>query len=606
MYSVYAKKGETSVCIYNDKYVAPETLSLSPTLELGESSAGSFKIKLPPDNNGYTFINRLDTEIIVYRDDDEIWSGRVVSEDTDFWKNRKIECEGELAYLNDTIQPQAEFHDITPHDLLEAFLTVHNQNATSDKQFTLGTVTVTDPNDSLYRYTNYESTLEAINNKLLEKLGGYLSIRKENGVRYLDYLATHPDTNQQPIRFGVNMLDFTKTFESTNFCTVVLPLGQMVDEEHRTLQIDALEQYLTVESVNEGSPYIINQTAYEAFGWIAKVVHWDNVTQPSILKSKAEAYLTDQQFDDMELEIKAVDLHYTDEQINAIKISEQIRVISEPHGLDRVFPVTKMSIPLDNPSDTAFVIGNKIKVGFTEKSVNATAELSEKIENLPSASSILSGVKKRALELLLSETQGGYVVYEYDQNNQYIIAINICNELTIEESTKRWRWSQNGFGYMYRNTKNDSWTGPSVALTMDGSIIANFITSGTMSADRIRGGTLIAGGRDDTNGVISVRDDYNGEIGRWDQFGLYATKASFGGTIDMNGINVNGAFTVGNTGRTTINEKVTVNTDGNTKILQLKNSNSKYVELDGEKIYAYGAAQSVKWLDLINDYLSRH
>ena len=177
MYSVYAKKGGTKVCIYNDVFTTPEVLALSPKLELQESAAGTFKIKLPGSNAGYDFVERLTTEIIVEKEGTEIWSGRIMKEDTDFWKHRSIECEGELSYLNDTTQPQAEYHDISPRSLLQTFINIHNAKVSSDKRFTIGSVTVTDPNDSLYRYTNYESTLEAINDKLCKRLGGYLQIR---------------------------------------------------------------------------------------------------------------------------------------------------------------------------------------------------------------------------------------------------------------------------------------------------------------------------------------------------------------------------------------------------------------------------------------------
>ena len=48
---------------------------------------------------------------------------------------------------------------------------------------------------------------------------------------------------------------------------------------------------------------------------------------------------------------------------------------------------------------------------------------------------------------------------------------------------------------MYRN-----------AWTIDGNLIADFITSGTMYADRIKGGTLTLGGKDDANGIMNVLD----------------------------------------------------------------------------------------------------
>lgn len=467
MYSVYAKKGNQTVCIYNDVYQTEETLALEPKLELSESLAGSFKIKLPASNSGYEFIERLNTEIIVYKEGVEIWSGRVIKEDTDFWKNRSIECEGELAYLNDTTQPQAEYHDITPRDLLQTFLNYHNQKAPADKQFTVGAVTVTDPNNSLYRYTNYESTLEAINDKLCKRLGGYLHIRKVNGVRYVDYLDEHPNTNSQPIEFGKNLLDFTKSFDSTDFCTVLLPLGERLEES----PIEALEAYLTVESVNDGSPYVVNQNGVDAFGWICKVEHWDNVTQASTLLSKAQAYLSDVQFDSMELELNAVDLHYTDKQIEGIVLSNKLRVISRPHGLDRYFPITKMSIPLDKPEDTTFTLGDTVKVSYTQRSNEANASIIEEIDTTTYAA------KQNAAHIINSFTNGYITIVKNDNGSEELLVSDYKGTSKadiIAHSSRYWLWNANGLGYFRGNQDLG------LALTMDGAIVADKISTGVL------------------------------------------------------------------------------------------------------------------------------
>ena len=600
MYSVYAKKGNNIVCIYNDKYRAPETLSLSPKLELVESAAGSLKIKLPPDNNGYSFIDRLTTEIIVYREDVEIWSGRVISEETDFWNNRVLECEGELAYLNDTIQPQAEYHNITPRNLLTTFINIHNANAPADKRFTVGAVTVEDPNDSLYRYTNYESTLEAINDKLVERLGGYLYIRKENGTRYLDYLSTHPNTVSQPIRFGVNLLDFTKSFDSTDFCTVVLPLGCRLEDDQRTSTIEALEEYLTVKSVNNNDPYVKNTTAYNTFGWIAKVVHWDNVTSPSILKSKAQTYLSEVQFDTMELEVQAVDLNYTDDQIESIGISDQVRVISEPHGLDRYFPITKMSIPLDDPADTAFTIGTSVKMGFTERSNQANNAILEKIESLPTEAEILTNAKENADQIINSFTNGYITITKNNNgsNELYVSDVQYKNPEEIQTKSNRyWRWNLNGLGYYDKNNPNGrgnpNYTGGGLrlALTMDGRIVADYITVGTMTANRIRGGTLGLGGSDQgdyKNGSLYIYNSSNTEIGHWNRSGIEIktgsiklTKTAYTDTnngvyLGAEGLSLgpNNTFKVSNTGVVTI-------TGGSINIHNNDNSKTFSVTTDG-------------------------
>lgn len=365
MYKVYAD----DTLIFDDVSVLEELKLIDPVLTMEDNAAGSLKFTMPPNNPGYSLLNRLSTSISVTKKDDEIWAGRVVSESTTFLKNKQIVCEGELAMLGDTIIPPKEYHDYTPRQLFDNFLNKHNSKVPSSKQFLPGSVTVTDPNNSVYRYTNYEKTLSCLIEKMVDRMGGHLRIRKEDGVRYLDLLGEYPNTNTQVIRFGSNLLVFTKTFDMTDFATVVVPLGAPLEES----PIEALTAYLDVSSVNDGSIYVPSQDAVDQFGWIEKVVHWDDITIASNLLRKARAYLTDNQFENMQLEVSAMDLHYlnTDNSYapvnyEYIKLLDRVRVISEPHGLDRYFPVTKLTIPLANPENAVYFLGTTVKQSLTK------------------------------------------------------------------------------------------------------------------------------------------------------------------------------------------------------------------------------------------------
>lgn len=474
MYSIYAD----NICIYNDSFSLDNMKVIEPKLVIEDNSAGSLSIKLPPSNIGYETIIRMVTDISVKKDEKEIWAGRVLSEQKDFWNNRTLLCEGELAFLNDSTQPPAEYHDITVRGFLETLISIHNSKVAANRQFTVGTVTVTDSNNSLYRYTNYEKTIECINDKLIKRLGGHLQVRKENGVRYLDYLAEYPNTNSQTIEFGKNLLDFTRKWDLTDFATVIIPLGNRLDES----PIEALDAYLTVESVNNGSMYVQSADGVAAYGWIEKVVNWDDVSTASALLSKAKKYLSDIQFDDMTIELSALDLHYLDIDYEAVKLLEQIRVISIPHGMDRYFPVTKLEVPLDQPENTQFTLGDDIKGTLTSVNNATNAETLKKLESLPKASSILEEAKSNATTLLNSATNGYITITQdkYGTNTLYV-----SNNRDYTKATKLWKWNLNGLGY-----SKDSGKTYGLAITMDGAIVADYITTGTLNADLIKTGTL--------------------------------------------------------------------------------------------------------------------
>lgn len=521
MYSIYAD----GVCIYSDVFALESMKVLSPKLVLEDNGAGSLSMKLPPMNVGYESIIRMITDISVQKDGEEIWAGRVLSESKDFWNNRDLYCEGEMAFFNDSSQPPAEYRGLSVRAYLERLIAVHNSKVAANRQFSLGAVTVVDKNFPIY-YTNYEKTMEILNT-LVEQYGGHLRVRKVNGVRYLDYLAEYPDTCSQVIQFGSNLIDFTRKWDSTEFATVIVPLGNRLEDS----PIEALDAYLTVESVNRGSMYVQSNEAVAAYGWIEKTVTWDDVSDPAVLLEKAKTYLTDIQFDNLELELSALDLHYLDVKTEAVKPLDEIRVISRPHGLDRMFPVKKLDIPLDNPEQTQFTLGDAVKTSLTSVNNQTSAAILQKIEALPKAHSILKEAKENATQIMNMATTG-YITITKDQYGSETLYISNVRDYT--KADKLWKWNMNGLGY-----SNDGGKTFGLAITMDGSIVADYITTGVLNADVIRAGTLKDYGGNfildfETGKLTMKRGSINIGNGNFtvdEEGNLYARRGTFAGTL---------------------------------------------------------------------------
>lgn len=453
-----------------------ELALINPVLNLEENKAGSFSFLMPPEHSSYNLIKKRKSLIDVYQNNEWLWSGVCIKDGDDFYKQKNIYCEGELTFLNDSIQRPARYQGITVRGLLEAYIANHNAQVEEAKQFTVGVVTVTDPNDSLYCYTNMENTMKAIKEDLIDDLGGFLRTRHENGVKYIDYLADSPNTNSQVIKIGRNLMDFTSNTDSSEIATAIIPLGAKLEES----TVEGLETRLTIESVNDGLDYVYSQEAVNTYGWIFKTVTWDDVTTPEALKRKGEQYLSDIQFENMVIEAKAVDLHLTDKEIERFKVSDNIRVLSAPHGLDRFFRLTKLSIPLNNPVGSPITLGKNEKVTLSAKSNQASEEIKKAIEKIVPSSDILKQAAENATNLIAT-AMGGYIVKT--ENELLIMDTN-----DTKTATKVWRWNINGLGY-----SANGYAGPyELAMTMDGSIVADFIKVGTLSGDLIKGGTISA------------------------------------------------------------------------------------------------------------------
>lgn len=521
MYSIYAD----GACIYSDVFALESMKVLNPKLTMEDNAAGSLVMTLPPQNVGYSTINRLTTDISVQKDGVEFWSGRVLQENKDFYNNRVLYCEGELAFFNDSTQPPGEHAGLSVRAYMERLINVHNSKVPANRQFRLGAVTVVDTNYPTY-YTNYEKTI-AIFNSLVEAYGGHLRVRRVNGVRYLDYLKDYPDTCSQVIQFGTNLIDFTRKWDSTEFATVIVPLGNRLDDS----PIEALDAYLTVESVNQGSMYVQSDAAMAAYGWIEKTVTWGDVSDPAVLLEKAKEYLKDIQFDNMELELSALDLHYLDVDVEAVNLLDEIRVISFPHGLDRLFPVTKLEIPLDNPDQTQFKMGDTVQTGLTNVNNQTSAAILKKIEGLPKAHSLLKEAKENATHIMNMATTGYITITKGENGSEELIISNVRD---YTKATKLWKWNMNGFGY-----SNDGGKTFGLAMTMDGSIVADYITSGVLNADVIRAGVLKDyGGNfslDFTTGKLTMKKGSinigNGNFTVDENGNLYAARGTFAGTL---------------------------------------------------------------------------
>lgn len=392
----------------------------------------------------------------------------------DLYNRKKVICEGELAYFNDSIQRPARYQGLTIRGYLETLVNIHNQqvkNQGIDKTFKVGAVTVQDKNDYIYKYTNWESTLEVIKTDLLKTYGGYLRIRKENGVRYLDYLADYPNTNTQVIEFGSNLLDFTHDMVASDIVTAVIPLGARLED---VTEVEGLDAYLTIKDVNGGVDYVYSQEAVKSYGWIFKTVKWDDVHVADNLLKKGKEYLTDIQFAQITLTVSAVDLHMLHVDMERIKVLDEIRVTSSPNGLDRFFPVSEMTIYLDKPSNNKLTLGTSYsKNSLSTKTESNMTSIKNKIDSLPNKSEILEEARENASQLIHSATNG-HVVTTADEQ----LIMDTADKKTAR---KLWRWNLNGLGYSktgYNGTYD-------TAITMDGQIVGERLIGGSVTADKL-------------------------------------------------------------------------------------------------------------------------
>lgn len=517
MYKIICKNGSKEYVLHDTR--DDKTIALNPKLSLQLNKTGSLSFALPAGHENYDKINKLTSVIEVYQDNDLIFSGRPLSDEVDFYNTGTIPCEGDLSYLLDSKQRPYEYTgDI--RSFLQQLITNHNAQVETGKQIQLGDVTMVDPNGYINRSdSGYADTLTTINEKLVKTHGGYIRIRHNGGNRYLDYLSDYGHTNTQVIRFGENLIDLKRYAKAESIRTAIIPLGAETEEEG----INGTKLRVNITSVNDGKDYIFNQEAVNTWGWIWDTVEFDDVTLPENLKAKGEAYLQDCVNLVNTIELTAVDMSMMDVDAEKIKIGDWIRVVSTPHGLDRLFLVSKMDLDLVNPGNNKITLGSTFQT-LTESNNKSKNDISARIEQIARSTNTRINQAVEHATQLITGGLGGYVVLDLADDG-HPQAILIMDAPDKKQATNIIQINKNGIGF-----STDGLAGPyRSAWTIDGHFVADFITTGTMLADRIFGGTLHLGGKDNGNGVLEVKDATGSVIATLDINGLTLKKGILSG-----------------------------------------------------------------------------
>ena len=482
MYTIKAFVDGTEYTIH-DARVKALTVGGNPYFETGDNINGSASFSVYPTHPYYGKVKKLTTDIIIYRDDEPEFYGRVLYDDEDFSGTKKVFVEGELAFLCDSIQRPKVYHNISVKAYVQDLIDIHNSQVEERKQFVVGRVTVTDSNDSLYRYSNYEDTRTSFKEKLTSRLGGHLVIRHEDGLRILDYLSDEDyySKNTQGIRFGKNLLDFSRNMDASDLVTCVIPLGAKLDEEDQDPELEAIsDQRLTIESVNGGVDYVTDDSAVKEYGKIYKTVTWDDVTLPENLKKKGEEYLKSAQFEKMVLELKAIDLNLTDESFQRFEVGDKIQCVSTPNGLDKEFPLTKKKTYITSFKDNTVTLGDETSVAsYTSSNRQSTAQIEETIKTLPSKSEILQEALRNAQDLINKQVASGYAIHT---PNEFVVADDKDYK---NNADNLWRWGLGGLAHY-----SQGYDGPidGVALTMDGKINGEMLLVNSVKTESLDAG----------------------------------------------------------------------------------------------------------------------
>lgn len=459
-----------------------ECLLFDPVYDGGLNRSGKFSFEISPSHPNLACIKQMSSEIGIFRDNEDLpfYVGRPLNSANDMDNVCFIVCEGVLAYLLDSVVRPYEYTG-SIQGFFFHLLNSHNSQVEEKKRFKLGNVTVVDSNNYINRSnSSYSTTMEALQDKLIKTHGGYIRVRFEPDGRYLDYLADYGHVNSQVIEFAENLLDLERFIDPETLITGVIPIGAETEEEG----INGTRKRVDITSVNDGKDYLVDEAAASHFGYIFRPIYFDDVTLSANLKRKGQAYLEENCNLVTSLNLTAVDLHNVNVEIESISCGDWIRVLSKPHGLDKLFLVNSQTIHLADPGADTVSLGKSLKTmtGDTQKS---QADITEYvIQTAKSEYEVMVKAVENATELITGG-KGGYVILDRAEDG-HPQGILIMDRPSAEDAVNVIQINKNGIGF-----SNSGINGPYTnAWTIDGNLTASVITTGKMSANRIWAGVL--------------------------------------------------------------------------------------------------------------------
>ncbi len=334
-----------------------QSIALSPKLLLDVNKAGSLSLVLPPGNKMHGNLKKLKSLLTVEQDGEQLARVRAMETETDTFNQQSVFCEGDKAFLKDSVFAPGELGG-NVQQFFRQLINNHNGQVETEKQFVVGVIDAVDSTaeltpDSRLETRVYWCTLDMIEESLLNVYGGYIRTRTVDGIHYIDWVKQYGDANAQPIEFSVNLLDLNAKVDAGDVFTVLIPLG--------ACEIGEDGEYtdpVSIAGVNNGLNYIQDDVAVALYGKIWRTKTWSYIEDPAQLLAKGREHLkTGIEFETITL--KAIDMHFVDGNIQPIRIGDMVRILSEPHGLDRLMLCSQIEIDLLNPENTQYTFGEK-------------------------------------------------------------------------------------------------------------------------------------------------------------------------------------------------------------------------------------------------------
>lgn len=373
-YTIYADND----LLYNrsviDEHGKPIYLVLDPVLDETTDGFCSLTYRCKQGSPAYNLSVEMIPRIKVYKNGNLYWTGRILKTTPNINAEKEVYVEDFLGVLCDGVYRPFEWNG-TVADFLQSIVTANNAQVSESQQIYAVSCDIT---DNIVRSSEgYNTCWQIIKQKLLDMVGGYMWITYDAQERAtLHYSMNARNYSTQRIVFGENLLDYDVTFDFDGFYTAIVPLGA---KDQNT------KEYVTIASVNNGLDYLIDTASAAHYGVIyapPSETTWNDVHEPSILLTKAQAWLQNKAARLVkEIRLTAHDLSGLDTDLRAFAWLDSVPVDADE--INDTFVIKHLSRPLDKPLQIEISMGDS-RTSLTGASVSNASSTAIRIEAIES------------------------------------------------------------------------------------------------------------------------------------------------------------------------------------------------------------------------------
>ena len=283
------------------------------------------------------------------------------------------------------------------------------------------------------------------------------------------------------IEYGKNLTQLEQDSDITGVYTDLLPYAVVTDENDTEHVITLAEQLLPISESTLLQRKTLIKDLTDSFGMEEKITE-------EALRSKAETYLKNNPLgvEDPTLKVSFEPLWKQPEYaaiLERVSLCDRVTIKHNDLGVKATAKVVTtvydtlaekyISITLGSAKSTLIDT-----ISDTQREIESATE---KVDRLPS---LMASAIQNATQLITGQS-GGYVVLRGDDTG-HPYELLVMDAPTIDAAVNIWRWNVGGLGF-----SSHGYNGPyETAITADGAIVADFITSGTLVANIIKAGTL--------------------------------------------------------------------------------------------------------------------